>query len=422
MTGPPIRGNTAAWNPKVTLAYAADCGTLGTPQDEAFELMRSWHPDGWLLAGDLSYGTGVDVDLAEIAPETTAHKVWPARGNHDIESPGKITKFTTLFSYVQNGGRYYKKTFGGGLVDLFVLNDGVNTAGTLVEPDGNTVGSDQYNWFTAAVAASQARWKFVMFHRPPVSGVAGALQVATAMDWGFQRMGIHAIFCGHGHGNGITLLNGVPLFNISTCTQTVEAWGVLQGATESAYTQWFENTKRGVMRIEADADGCRYDIVCPQDSTVLHSGVIHNADLGTGTGPGRAAWGGVGYIYAANEDVGPELRHFGFMPDTMAIAGIRVSCIQPQAGQLKFMLHKETTLGRQPLFGQALILKGTPAPGDITAGRTEFYPVGAFLEAGQRIAAGSRLTFEITEAPGGSGATWKGLEVALVGTFQGDPA
>lgn len=106
-----------------------------------------------------------------------------------------------------NNERYYVKTFGD--LDVFFLSSDDE------EPDGNTIGSTQYTWFVAQVAASTARFKAVVFHH--AAKTSGSLHNAkTEMNWGWAGFGIDFVLQGHQHQYERWEEDGVIYFTVGT--------------------------------------------------------------------------------------------------------------------------------------------------------------------------------------------------------------
>lgn len=203
---------------RLVLAVGADMGTPGAAQDQAVGRFASWTPDAIFCVGDNNYGgaAGYDSDWAAFLPHISDQIVFPALGNHCMDSAGWEARHYAKFPYLPGNKRHYSKVLGSGLVENFVMNSGLNTARELVEPDGNTVGSDQHAEFVARLRASTARWKIGYMHHPPGwSVIEGTSQQVTAMDWP-EILELDALFIGHAHTTYCGLHRGVlPIFNVS---------------------------------------------------------------------------------------------------------------------------------------------------------------------------------------------------------------
>ena len=229
-----------------------------------------------LFGGDNNYSgaSGYSSDWAAFLPYINAGVAYPALGNHDLDVPTWQTLHNAKFPYLAPPGaqrRYYSVTLGSGLVDLFVLNSGIDTSGDLLEPDGNTVGSTQHTWFVNRLAESKARWKIAMFHHPPVTLVDGEDRTAPEMAWPeLKRMDL--IFCGHVHALELIKWNETMLVNPSAAVQpsrSVEA--ALQGAeTLTAWPLWANDEDRGLARVVASQERLEVEI-WKTDGTLLHA-------------------------------------------------------------------------------------------------------------------------------------------------------
>jgi len=259
---------------RVILGLLADAGEpAGGYQALAQARLTEWAPDGVIFAGDNNYNgaAGYTADWAEFGPWIVDGKAFPALGNHDVDEAGWQARLDGLFPYLPGNRRYYLTTFGDGLVDVFVLNSGLNSIGGLVEPDGNAVGSVQHAWFASALAASRARWKIAVFHHPPTTLDRAENRVSLAMEWP-ELAGVNLILCGHTHLLEVLKWNDVILANLSSATKsTGEAEGALQGsALGSPYALWADDVNRGIGRLVATQDRMTLE-VWRIDGALLHS-------------------------------------------------------------------------------------------------------------------------------------------------------
>src|SRR4029434_8500293 len=93
-------------------------------------------------------------------------------------------------------GRYYVVQIG--LVAFFVIDSGIDTGGTMVEPDGNYVGSKQFQEITAAITRSTAKWKVAVLHHSPwTSGVRYA-PGQSALRW-VSDLAVHRVISALSH-------------------------------------------------------------------------------------------------------------------------------------------------------------------------------------------------------------------------------
>jgi len=139
-------------------------------------------------------------DSAYVAQGATTNQFFPTMGNHDWDVGGASASFTTYFSLPDNE-RYY--TFVRGDVEFFMLSSDPR------EPSGVNVGSTQYNWFTARIAQSTARWQVVIFHHPFQTSNSSH-GPATWMNWGFENLGVDLVMSGHNHFMERLSYGGIP--------------------------------------------------------------------------------------------------------------------------------------------------------------------------------------------------------------------
>ena len=101
------------------------------------------------------------------------------------------------FKYLPGNRRYYKVNLPGD-TDLFVLDSGINDGyKTVVEPDGVSVGGQQYSWLIDQINNSSARWKIAMFHVPYIGSFATPDRIWPQFNWGFNALGLDLILNGY---------------------------------------------------------------------------------------------------------------------------------------------------------------------------------------------------------------------------------
>jgi len=185
---------------------AAAATTRHNPHQAAVaDLVASWKPAFVVTTGDNNYPKGeaatIDENIGKYYSEfignyrgrygrgATENRFFPVLGNHDWDAPKvRCEPYLDYFTLPGNE-RYYE--FVRGPVHFFMLdNDGR-------EPDGVTVGSKQYVWFSAAIKASRSPFQVVVAHHPPhSSGEHGSHEWA---DWHFAELGVDLMLCGHDH-------------------------------------------------------------------------------------------------------------------------------------------------------------------------------------------------------------------------------
>lgn len=197
---------------RLVLGLTSDTGTPGTEATAIAALFTAWGVDAAVFAGDNRYApTTFAAAWAPFDAFVTAQKALPALGNHDSAD---WAAHATKFSYLGSNTRYYRRSLGNGLLDVFVLNSGRSTAWAVIEPDGNTVGSVQHQAFVSWLATSTAKWRIVVMHHPPVTVSGESNRADTNLDWP-EFAQVDAIICGHAHLSEWLVCRGVPVVNVS---------------------------------------------------------------------------------------------------------------------------------------------------------------------------------------------------------------
>ena len=225
-----------------TWAFIADYGASGAaPSAVALmapsavaSMVRSWKPDFIVTGGDNNYGslapiTGAWTDSIGLRygefmmaradgryPFCTSQtqRFFPCRGNHDSDTGGyadswggTIDGFLDFF-HDNPGGVGRLPVGSGGITSTAPQRcyyDFVQGAGHffVIDSDavmgGDTQAADiQKTWLRNGIAASTARWKFLIVHGPPYS--SGQYRPGLPeLRWPEAWAGASAIFCGHEH-------------------------------------------------------------------------------------------------------------------------------------------------------------------------------------------------------------------------------
>jgi len=385
---------------RATLTFVSDAGVIGSNQTAVAALINTFDPDWALFGGDNTYGASFTADWAAFSAVNAI--TLPAIGNHDWDRAGILTEIATMFPTLPGNKRYYNKVICNGLVELFVLSSGYNTAGTLLEADGNSVGSTQHTWFVQAVSDSVAKWKIVMFHHPHVTSDSVASRAKAALDWDFQSHGIDLILTGHTHMWEMLTNNGVPILcgGGSVDPSSTSAL-VLQGITPpEASLEWVREATPGVARL------------CITERTFLveiwdtNNTLIKSFDIGQHQSSSQSlTWEVLPYGYESSEILDPNAIMCGHIPH-----------------------HFEVIKGAQVTFGDALTAATTltlysRANGSDTlteiatyelsaATRSHFVPLSAFTSTALR--AGMTLHASLTELAY-SAYPVNGMTLSLIG-------
>lgn len=185
-------------------------------EDLVANLVDTWDPDFVVTVGDNNYPDGlastIDNNIGKyyaqyigdytgaFGPGSTDNRFWPTLGNHDWES-GSVQAHYDYFTLPGNE-RYYDVDYG--LVHLFMVDSESE------EPDGATFDSVQGQWLQQTMAASDACYKLVFFHRAAYS--SGDHGSSAGMQWPFGEWGADAVIAGHDHTYERMTVGGIPYF------------------------------------------------------------------------------------------------------------------------------------------------------------------------------------------------------------------
>lgn len=293
--------NPVAFTPG-TFAFMSDQGTAGAAQTAAASLVLGFGlgdpdclVDGLLFGGGNNYPSGaaatIEANFAAFNAFVTAGRLFPAIGTKDMDTlagQAMVDKFPLLFTDgatpVAAERNYYHKYFVRGDLDLFVLSSGDDTAEVLREPDGNTVGSVQYQWFINELDTATGRWRVVLVNRAHVTAVNTApAKFDVDLDWSFESLGIHLMLVGFSLANQHIRANGLNIFDISAVVQTpetVDITGTLYGDTTGAFTVFQDVTGPGntglpaVAKIIAEKNKLTVEIYEVATGTILNTFVV----------------------------------------------------------------------------------------------------------------------------------------------------
>jgi tartrate-resistant acid phosphatase type 5 len=207
-----IAGSLCAQPDSVRFAVIGDFGQDGSAELSVANLVKSWHPDFVVTAGDDSYGsTPIDNNIGKYYADyigsyvgsygsgTDTNRFFPSLGNHDYSDGGGINAYLGYFTLPGNNipgsnssgqERYYD--FVRGSIHFFVINSNSQ------EPDGISAGSVQAHWLQTQMAASSSPWNIVVLHHPPYSSCA-THGSQPMLQWPYEAWGADAVIAGHDH-------------------------------------------------------------------------------------------------------------------------------------------------------------------------------------------------------------------------------
>lgn len=280
------RYGQTSYPPLITFGFTGDTGLQGSNQTALQAAMANAHLDWIVFCGDNSYGGEAQFlnDWQAFNTNWVAtHKAYPVLGNHDLDGASKYSLHTGHFTYLPGNRRYWTLVFGAGLLQIFVLNTGVNTAlddpvTSGCEPDGNTSTSVQHAWFVSELAKSTAKWKLVFFHQPPITTEATVGSAAcVAMDWP-EFAQVDGVFCGHEHMAEWLTLRGVPVINASGAVKTDGDFTMaVQGASvDRANIVWANDLRKLFARVNVTPARIVIDFIDVPSGAVIYQRDLSN--------------------------------------------------------------------------------------------------------------------------------------------------
>lgn len=262
----------AAVSDRAFFAVIGDYGTGMTKEAEVAELIQRQNPDFIITVGDNNYPRGcmetIDRTIGQyfhsyiyrykgrFGQGSSTPRFFPTLGNHDwlalnplycADNSAGTLPYLAYFTLPGNE-RFYE--FQWGPVHFFALDS------QDIDPSGNTVLSDQYRWFVAALKQSKAPFKVAYFHHPPYS--SGLHHDTKAMQWQFQDLGIDLVLSGHEHHYERLEKGGVPHLIIGASGQHLRRTRkkrhpdskIIFDAGDGLYGALFVSANRQVMGVQ----------------------------------------------------------------------------------------------------------------------------------------------------------------------------
>lgn len=182
----------------------------------------------------------------------SVHHLWNALTTVDW-SGGSVSALASYFPYTGNE-RYYVKSFGSGLIDVFVLSSSAS------EPDGNTQASIQGTWLQNALASSTARWKVVFLSNIHAASVNSYSYPAT--DWPFAAWGASCVI---GAGSRIFehfVKDGIPYFSAGAVRSSLNTIGTAISGSVFRYA-----TMKGILYFDVNQYSMKFGITTADGTT-----------------------------------------------------------------------------------------------------------------------------------------------------------
>lgn len=217
-------------------------------------LVNTLEPDFIVHLGDASYPDASEVYLQDnlVAFYNSfiyGEKFHWSPGNHDLDAGGGADLHNVL-AYLKdlNSGKLYYKFSIGDVIEFFVLNGNLNTAGgTVIPADGVGLGSAQDTWLQTELGNSGAAWKIVVLHHAPYTSDVSRGPGTVAWRLDYKGYGAHLVLSGHGHNYERLLVGGLPYLVAGFGGATKRGFGAITTGSQFRY-----NTLHGVLKISAN--------------------------------------------------------------------------------------------------------------------------------------------------------------------------
>lgn len=254
----------------VRFAVIGDFGheTSGAADDVA-RLIDGWGVEFIATVGDNCYYPGDQMDRC--VGQYYSKWIYPYFGNYGTGEPNGVNRFwpsmgnheyalDTEFSYwryftLPGNERYY--TLRRGDVELFMVNSNAE------DPDGNTSNSPQAVWLRNAMAASDATWKFVLFHHPPYS-TGSTHGGSPTRRWPYLAWGADAVLSGHEHNYERLFVDGLVYFVNGLGGRSLYSFN--QTPVPGSQVRYGANY--GAQLVECSATSCRFRFITRAGVTI----------------------------------------------------------------------------------------------------------------------------------------------------------
>jgi hypothetical protein len=179
---------------RYTLAATGD-GVDGSPQShDVVQVIKGWSPDSFSYLGDV-YTNGTAYEFDTWYGETGGYGELrditnPAVGNHEYREPGAAA----YLAYWGGVPRWYSYDVGGWHVAVLDTNVATDTGDVQT-----TVGSPQYQWLDADLAAHQSACTIVVQHQPRYAEAPGSRTYLQDLWSLAYRRGVTLLLAGHVH-------------------------------------------------------------------------------------------------------------------------------------------------------------------------------------------------------------------------------
>lgn len=217
----------------------------GTDRDAVAAAVANFNPAAVVAVGDLVYGADTpELALVPYQKWVDAEAFWPCLGNRENDTAGLGQALRDYLSYMTPDATYFSVVLGP--CQFFVINSGLNSAGTVVEPDGIESWEIQASELDAPLLASVAVWKIGVFHHP-ITSSSSTYAGEPRLNWPMMAK-FDLVLCGHpAQYERILLASGKTLVTAGTGGQALDDFGAAATGSQVRIKAF------GALRIVADA-------------------------------------------------------------------------------------------------------------------------------------------------------------------------
>jgi len=232
----------------VEIWHVGNTGTADAATQSVSDFLDGQNVPAIIMGGDLDqtnphvYATSVGTYYGEWYDREA---LFPVPGNYDWDND-YLAAYLTYFSYI-NDARYYTRRLGP--VQFFFLSSGFNTAGSVVEPDGNDGTSTQYDWLAARVSESQAPWKVAVLHVAPLCSVTSNTTMQDLVD----VTGLDAVIA-----SGSSVYERLQVGDVTYIVNGLGGQAIEDFGTALSSSQFRYNALRGALKIRGTVNSLRF--------------------------------------------------------------------------------------------------------------------------------------------------------------------
>jgi len=329
----------------VRVGFIADAGKKNDLQDQVAASLYAAGVEILLMAGDNNYD-----DPSQIGVNTAAfnamQEVYTAEGNHDLQGDNGAAQRLHFSDRPSSPGHLpgcFVATIADGLIDLIVLQSGLNNGGTQTVTGGVGLNSPMHTWFLDELKKLKAPHRLVMFHHP---SWAPLNEVGTDLDWPWDLYGVNAVLNGHNHLSYLGWKKGVCYLNAGATTRLDgELSPTLHGKSEGAWVEWAETEDICSCVFQVTPNDIRHEWI-DGDGRVRHSGSIYT--------PSPAAFLVDSDVWAPDEPLHDDTRYITHAPGAFFPETIHASLVDDRDSSIELQI----LIDNSPLFSNPVTVNG----------------------------------------------------------------